>query len=175
MPKYCLDPVGDFGDRLVLPDAHNYPAAQRERRIGAQIARDIGLQLRLPVRPVGSRQGPVLWTPVPEASIHKDRDTIAREDDVWSRSNPALCDRVINPKPTATSMKLAANKPLGKSVAATVSPHRRACRNVRREGIRSRRHRVRMPWSVVRRPSRRPYRSSADPWDPSLSYRAGGH
>jgi hypothetical protein len=174
MPQGCLDPVCRVGNRLVLPNAQNFPAAQGECRFGAQIARDIRLQLRLPICPVGPRQGSVLWAPVPEAPVDEDRDTIAREDNVGSRSDPGFHNGVVDPKPSTTRVKLAAKKPLGKRVAATVGSHRRACCGVRRRRVRGWRHVGRMPWGAVRRPGGRRDGSSADASDLLPSDRSVG-
>ncbi len=92
--------LGSFSRVLVLPHSHDRPASPLERLIVPLITGHIQGDLLVPVPGVRDRSPAVVWASMPEAAIHKDRDTLSREDQIGSaaerRDWPAV---LAEPKP----------------------------------------------------------------------------
>jgi|SRR5947209_1635597 len=74
-------------DILMLPNSEYRPSGLAEGRVRDGVALAVAGDFRAPVLPVSPRSREVLWTPMPEASVHEHRDARSREHEV---SSPAL-------------------------------------------------------------------------------------
>ena len=81
-PYEPLDPIGDSGDRLVLPNAHHCPPGRLESRDLLGIPLAISGDLRSPVVTILIWRFAVKGAAVPEAAVDKDGDLPTDEHDV---------------------------------------------------------------------------------------------
>ena len=101
--------------RLVLPDPHHPPARVGEPTVGGAVARDVGVELGPPPRPVVPRRGGVLRAAVPEAAVDEDHHAGAGEDEVAAGAQ--LRQRaVVHPVAVAQGVQPLAHSQFGPGV-----------------------------------------------------------
>lgn len=117
------DPVRGLRRCLVLPDSDYGPSSGAERSIIEPITLFVSGDLGAPIRSIGFGSRSVLWTPVPEAAIDKDGQSLAEKDDV--RPATQMLDRLrVHAVSKAAPMKLRAQGELRTGIALAVALHR---------------------------------------------------
>src|SRR5438309_9949077 len=82
----------------MLPNAQHTPSGGRQRLVNQPVAGSVTSQFQTPKVAVGSRYGAMLRAAVPEAAIHKYRQTELRKNEIRAaeqRHLPAPTDQVI--------------------------------------------------------------------------------
>jgi hypothetical protein len=67
---------------FVFPDTLDSPSGPFESAIGVSIASTVPFELRCPPRRIRSRERPMDWTAMPEASIDENRHFLSHEHNV---------------------------------------------------------------------------------------------
>lgn len=119
---------------LVLPNADDQPASLGQGSIGVAVPYNICLKLASPPDPVGAWRRRMLRTAMPEATVHKDRDTLACKCDVdcaprtpWYRQSDSV--------PPSSPVQNPPEHHLRRGVSARLATHPQ--RDGRRAGDRS--------------------------------------
>src|SRR4051794_33338127 len=81
-----LDAIRSLFRFLVFPHTDHCPSRIEQRSVGSSIASLIGVNFLSPPRRVRLRPGCVLWAPMPEAPVNKDRNPCPREYQIGSPS-----------------------------------------------------------------------------------------
>jgi hypothetical protein len=71
----------------MLPYPNDVPAEGSEFAANALVSLSIAVKFAFPKKLIGSRQGAVDRATMPEATIHKDRETLCRKDEVRISEN----------------------------------------------------------------------------------------
>src|SRR4051812_42419243 len=91
--------------RFMLPNTHDGPTGIIERCIGLAISLDVPSELRLPVPDIAPGHSTVLWTDVPEATVHKHSDLSTSEDNVRTDSQAVDLQPVVLAEAQAPGME----------------------------------------------------------------------
>lgn len=102
---------------LVLPDPDDQPSSRCEALVGVAITEPIGLDFLAPIALVRLWPSRVLRAPVPEASIHEDRDVRGTEDYVRTATSIRE-DRAVHTEAQSSSVQLASQSELRLGVTA---------------------------------------------------------
>jgi len=73
--------------QFVLPNPDYAPSKSLELLTNFPVTRPVAIQLPLPELPIGRRSSSVCRASVPETPIHKHRDAMLGEDEIWSTEN----------------------------------------------------------------------------------------
>jgi hypothetical protein len=122
---HCLlDLLNRLNYRLMLPNANDHPAVLLKDRGVAAVALDVLSDLRLPIRPIRRGKCAVFGATMPEASIHKYSDLLARKDNVSPDAAAMLrLYRKIDSIPKSCCVNGSTDSLLRLGVAAAVRPH----------------------------------------------------
>lgn len=108
----------------MLPDSDDGPAVRNEVSGVADVPMPVLLDLRTPVRLVGCRDGPVHGASMPEAAVDENRNSLLREDDVWSDSPRAGDpDRQVNTESKTGPVQRRSHRELKLGIASLVRAH----------------------------------------------------
>ncbi len=115
-----------LGRILVLPRSDDDPPCCGEHTIVSTVTCDGPCDLCLPPCSIGTRQRPVLWTPVPPATVHHDGDACTRERHVGLAAERRQRSSMYV-KPQAFSVQCAPEGDLRRRVVAEVRTHHKLC------------------------------------------------
>ena len=130
-PQGRRDAICSLVGGLVFPDADDQPAGFREATVGVAIALYVRLEFRFPPLAIVLRDGPVLRTRVPEATVDEYRDALLREDDV-DASSRGRQDLAFEPVAQAATVQFSAERECGLGVLTRLAPKPLPCRLVER-------------------------------------------
>ncbi len=117
---------------LVLPYSDDGPSGSCEDLVVSPVPSTISPELVVPVGGVVLGLAPVLWTPVPVATVDKYSDALAREHDVRPYGLSGQDESAVNPVTQAPSMKRSADRDLRRTVSARSCAHLRGGSRVER-------------------------------------------
>lgn len=119
-----LQPLDSCDCRLVLPDTNHQPSTFFKGRGMTSISLDVLADLGLPVGAVRCREGAMCRAAVPEASVDKYRDLLARKDQVWADAAAlGWLNRKVNPVSEPCFVGGSSNSHLRPGVPATIRAH----------------------------------------------------
>lgn len=107
---------------------HDSPPGRGQRVVYTSISGLVGSDLAEPEPAIRFRTNEVLWTPVPETTIHEDGNSRSNQDDVWSPHEVGD----DHAEPDTASMQLTAERHLGCRVTSANASHERADACIRR-------------------------------------------
>ena len=109
--------------RLVFPHTHDGPSTLGQDAVRVAVPPHVRCDLLRPPRRISLRDGPVLWTPVPEATIDEHNDFGTLEHKV--AASPRTYDRDIDPIAQSSRMQCSSQSHLWSGVLPALGSHTR--------------------------------------------------
>ena len=119
----------------MLPDADDRPALASERYVDPGITLAVTGKLTVPISLVLLGSIAMNRAGVPEASVDKNDDSIAREDNVRSYGEPRKIDARVLPETQPATMKVASESHFRSTVTLAVGAHNRRYLRGGRPGV----------------------------------------
>jgi hypothetical protein len=117
------DSLDNAGDVLVLPGPDYGPPGFLEASINESIPLSVAAELWFPIVDIASGDVSVLRAGVPEASVNKDGNPVAGENDIWANRQIRETQAIVHPKTKSVRMEGAAHGYLWLGVALEIPGH----------------------------------------------------